>query len=527
MIAAIDGRAGLPGDKPALPTAAPRGPQFSHVLEHAHHEPARQAVPSRPAATQESQARAVTRRQGPGPDAATGRVPHAAEGQAAEGQAAQPASSGGDATSAAETARKSKSAQAGAAEADAADRDDKRRDAAETGPVLPDPTTVRAPAVAVLPTAAQIAGEPPRAGEVVAAVPSAPTLAQGYAPSGLDGGTLQAQMGLAAYRESPHGAGEPAAPEPAAPAHAGTALQNADPNAQPVQAGLHVVSASEMVQLSKAAYAAMAAGGEGAAQGASQEAAAPQDGARPLHADPNSAQARNRLLSQIGGPAGAPQPNGAPAVTPVQAEASAPGVTARGAGDRKEAKLESPARSAATGPAADAPPPHGAAMAGAATVGAAHAARDAQAAPDAGQQANPNLMDRIAEQSRWLLRSGHSEVTLKLQPEHLGEMRLKVVHKDGNLTVQMTVDSAATKHVVEAGLNDLRQRLQSENLAQGNLLLNVDIQHGSDSGAFAHLAQQAAQDGRAQGVNAHPLEQAAAAAPRPAVWGSSNLDIYA
>jgi hypothetical protein len=92
----------------------------------------------------------------------------------------------------------------------------------------------------------------------------------------------------------------------------------------------------------------------------------------------------------------------------------------------------------------------------------------------------------------------------------------------------MTVDSAATKHLVDASLNDLRQRLQSENLAQGNLLLNVDIQHGSDTGRFAHLAQQAAQDGRAQGVNVQSVEPAApAAAPRPSGWGSSNINIYA
>jgi flagellar hook-length control protein FliK len=105
-------------------------------------------------------------------------------------------------------------------------------------------------------------------------------------------------------------------------------------------------------------------------------------------------------------------------------------------------------------------------------------------------------------------------------------MKLKVVHKDGDLSVQMTVDSAATKHLLESSLNDLRSRLQSENLAQGNLNLNVNIQQGGD-GRFAHLAKEAAQDGRAQTVNGQAVEQSAPAASRPAVWGSSNISIYA
>jgi flagellar hook-length control protein FliK len=135
-------------------------------------------------------------------------------------------------------------------------------------------------------------------------------------------------------------------------------------------------------------------------------------------------------------------------------------------------------------------------------------------------------MNRIVEQSRWLIRSGHSEVTIKLQPEHLGEMKLKVVHKDGELNVQMTVGSAAMKHLLDASLNDLRNRLQGENLAQGNLNLNVNIQQGGD-GRFAQLAKEAAQDGRAQPVNGQSVEQGVPAASQPAVWGNSNINIYA
>jgi flagellar hook-length control protein FliK len=491
-----------------------RGPQFSQVLGHAHQETPRQApLPSRPAATQDTQARAVSRRQRPAGDASAGR-----ERPAADRTDEKPAASEAGAPRLADASRKSNSAES--ADGDS-DRGAGRRDAGDAPAVVPDASATRAEALPVVLTAAQLAGVQPREGEVVAALPTEPTLTEGYAPSARIGGTLQAQVGLAAYRMSPHGAGEPGAAPPSEPVHAGTAMQNADPNQAPLQADLHVVNVFEMVQLSNAARAAAAAGEDGAAQA---PAASREDAGRLGHADPNSAQARNQLLSQIGAPAyGAPQPKAPATVTAVQPAAGATGVSGRGAADLKEAKPESPAPEAPASGSASA-----AASPGAATVGAAAPARDAQPALDGAPQAGPNLMNRIFEQSRWLIRSGHSEATFKLQPEHLGEMRLKVVHKDGDLAVQMTVDSAATKHIVEASLNDLRQRLQTEHLAQGNVFLNVDVQHGSDSGRFAHLAQQAAQDGRARGVNAQPVEQAApAAASRPAVWGSSNISIYA
>lgn len=505
--------------------AAARGPQFSQVLGRADRDTSRQAPPpSR--STQESHARAVSRSERPADDAAAGRE------RPAEGAEEQPAASAAGTPRRAHAARKSNDAtshdkdSAGAAAPG---------EAAQTGAAAPDASAIRSAALPGLPTALQMAGAQPREGEVVALPPGASTLAQGYAPSGRIGGTIQAQLGLAAYRISPHAAGEPALPAPSAPLPLGTALRNADPDQASLQADLHVVNAIEMVQLSNAARAAAAAEAD---EGAQAPALSREEAARIPRADPNSAQARNQLLSQIGGPAqGVPQPQAAAIVTPAQPGAGATAasgagaaqpaagaapVSGRGAAQLKETKPESAAAEAPASDSAPVPP------SGTAAVATAPLTRDGRPAPDGTALADPNLINRIVEQSRWLIRSGHSEATFRLQPEHLGEMRLKVVHKDGNLAVQMTVDSAATKHLVEASLNDLRQRLQTENLAQGTVLLNVDVQQGSDPGRFAQLAQQTGQDGPARGVKAQPVEQAApAAAGRPAAWGGSNISIYA
>jgi flagellar hook-length control protein FliK len=490
---------------------SPGNGQFSKVLEHTQDDtPRPRSTPPRSAASQDTQARAMTRR----PEVAAERDAQRSE---EGGTAYRPESANGDQR--ADAPRKPVRAAAG--DDDRASSDKDKSDKSGPQAVQPDPTAVRMPTQVVAPTAAQLAGAVPQPGNALTAVATPPTLASGYAPSGEIGGTLQSQIGAAAYRLSPHGVGEPSLPVTPATPQPSTALQHADPN-QVLRTEPHVVSAVEMVQLSNAARAATLSGEDGMGK---PVGAAHAETGKAMHADPNSALGRNQLLQQIGGPAGAaPQVNPA-AAAPVQAQINSSGLAGKSTSELKDTKSDSVAP---VGASTDSTATATAVAVPAAAVGTAHAVHDAQPAPDAATKADPALMNRIAEQSRWLIRSGHSEVTFKLQPEHLGDMKLKVVHKDGELSIQMTVDSAATKHLVEANFNDLRQRLQQESLTQGNLLLNVDVQQGSDQNQFARLAQQAATDGRAQPVNGLQADQTAPVeASRPAAWGNSKVSIYA
>lgn len=513
MIAAIDGRAGLPTDKPMALQAPARGPQFSHVLETVHQDtPKAPPPPSRPAATQETQGRAVAKRQ----------VPDTAPDQDIQNPPAAHSRKSADEDVSADR-RPEKSS---AAAADEPQRQETRHDADASNAVTPDASTVRMPAQPQPMTAQQIAGVQPQDGQVLTLPQGKPTLAQGYAQSAQVGSTLQAQLGRAAYNLSPHGVGEPVQPTYAAPASAGAlaALQNADPEQQGAQASLHVVSVQEIVQLSNSARASMIAGQETGVKTAADTGESHRETARQ---DPNSAQARNQLLAQIGGAASAApvQPSGT-AANAGQGDAGSLGAQAQASTLPKELKPASATAQAAS-PVTD-PSSAAGAVAGAATLGAAHHTQAAQPVPDGGQKLDPAMMNKVMQESRWLIRSGHSEVTFKLQPENLGEVKLKVVHKDGDLTVQMTVDSLATKHLLDASLKDLRQQLQQENLAQGNLLLNVDVRQGADSGGFSGFARRAADEGGVKAVGTAPAEEVPAAGhAHPAAWGNSNISIYA
>lgn len=518
MIAAIDGRAGLPTDQPQVLTASPRGQRFSRELDHARQEsPAasadRSPTAGAPAAPHDSPDRVVarrTRRDAPSQPKTPKDAAHPASGTVSRDD-------GADASAAQES---------GAAPGSSAEEPEQKGTRRGTDPsqtAIPDAASVRAIAPPPLLTADQTVGTQPRDEQVLGAPQGTLSLAQAYAASGQVGGTLQAQLGRAAYRLSPHAANEPVQtiPQGRAPDAAAKSLQPADPEQQAGLVELHVVSVQEMIQLSNEARVA---------QGTEPDLGPRTPGApgeyprQAAHADPNSAQARNQLLAQIGGPAHGVQRQAPPTNAGLeQRSGGAPGTMARDLMPSRDLK---PASAVEADAASETPTP--VLPPGAATVGSAHQADNALPVHDAERKADPALLDKIVQESRWLIRSGHSEVTLKLQPEHLGDMKLKVVHKDGNMSVQMTVDSSATKHLLEASMSDLRQRLQAENLAQGNLLLNVDVRQGADSGGFNGFAGRAAQEGGVPASTPARTEEAAGTSRvQPRAWSDSNISIYA
>jgi flagellar hook-length control protein FliK len=136
------------------------------------------------------------------------------------------------------------------------------------------------------------------------------------------------------------------------------------------------------------------------------------------------------------------------------------------------------------------------------------------------------MVDRVVQEARWLLRNNHQEVTMRMEPEHLGNLKLHVTQKDGAMHVEMTVDTAAAKHLLDANMSQLRERFQQENLAQGQTL-HVDVRHGGNSEFARQSGRQGSEAAGVAGIgHAVSSEETAAVAPR-AVWSNSNVSIYA
>ncbi len=138
------------------------------------------------------------------------------------------------------------------------------------------------------------------------------------------------------------------------------------------------------------------------------------------------------------------------------------------------------------------------------------------------------VVERIAQQARWLIRNNRNEVTFRLQPEHLGEVKLKISQVEGRFTVEMTVDNPAVKRMVESQLDNLQQRLQEENLASGQFEFNVDVRQGGDTKnpeIFA-LTPPANSLNQGEGQTEAPNPNSHVDRLRP-VWGQSGSGIYA
>lgn len=489
MIAAIDATRLAARDDRTTGTPAPvQDQKFSAILNTASRRDPSQALArlERPQSAAEPQSRSLyTERTRTAP-------PEARE--TARPEQARQAPPGGISNTAAERAANAgtaaeKTAEAGTEDARASQQD---KEQAVTGAETP------------APTGEQIAGAAVQPGMVLT---FRDIIAQSTANA--QQRSIQVQLGAAAWQMSPHGAGElelarqlGALPlpsytqtlDPAAALDGRNAIRTPAElgAAEPKPDAVLVVDALAMVELSKQAHVARAA----AAQ--PDVAAAPE----------GSAMARNSFLAQIGGQTAAADAGAATAA--VTSETVPKELLAPGKDLRPKAPQGAAALPAAIGPAT-----------------AAQGLERPQAPSADGTPLDGRLLDKVVQEARWLIRNNRQEVTLRLEPEHLGSLKLHVSHKDGALRVEMTVDNAAAKHLLDANLGQLRERFIQENLAQGNLL-QVDVRQGGNPEFARQFGRQGTEpDAPAAAIRAFAsAEEPAAIAPR-AAWSNSNVSIYA
>ena len=100
---------------------------------------------------------------------------------------------------------------------------------------------------------------------------------------------------------------------------------------------------------------------------------------------------------------------------------------------------------------------------------------------------NPELpfdIQQLVSRVRIIRGNGVEEMTLRLHPEELGNITLKVKQSGGDLVIDMRVDSSVAKQIVESGFETLRSRFMDQEFAYKDLALNVDInQKGSQFGS--------------------------------------------
>ncbi|MBP2642422.1 MAG: Flagellar hook-length control protein-like protein [Firmicutes bacterium] len=75
-----------------------------------------------------------------------------------------------------------------------------------------------------------------------------------------------------------------------------------------------------------------------------------------------------------------------------------------------------------------------------------------------------NVAGQIVEQAKVISRPTNSEMIIKLKPEHLGELTLKIVVENGAVSASFLTNHAEVRNAIESSLPQLRQELANQGL---------------------------------------------------------------
>ena len=119
-----------------------------------------------------------------------------------------------------------------------------------------------------------------------------------------------------------------------------------------------------------------------------------------------------------------------------------------------------------------------------------NAAAPAEAAPVQQAQDPYNVVRQIVDQARLIRTDANTEMVIRLNPEHLGELTLRVaVTAGGAVNATFHTENAQVRGLLESSMIQLKQELQQ----QGLKVNNVDVQSGLSEDFFAQ--SQAGQQG--------------------------------
>ena len=127
-------------------------------------------------------------------------------------------------------------------------------------------------------------------------------------------------------------------------------------------------------------------------------------------------------------------------------------------------------------------------------------------------------------------REGESqEVTLRLRPDELGTLTMKVRQLGDRLQVEMQVENPHVKQLVESDLEQLRNRFLDKefNFSEMELTVNIDARSDADSQAFANQGRYQEDTTAVSQKQRMNAAQETASVVRPQTRSDGSLNLYA
>ncbi|MGE5397843.1 MAG: flagellar hook-length control protein FliK [Chitinophagales bacterium] len=88
---------------------------------------------------------------------------------------------------------------------------------------------------------------------------------------------------------------------------------------------------------------------------------------------------------------------------------------------------------------------------------------------------SPNMINQVVKKIELMLKEKSSSVTIELKPEFLGKLHVELHVQDGILTARFTTDNQNVKHLLEGGIGQLRNALDSSGIRLDKAEVNVDL----------------------------------------------------
>ncbi|TDL35040.1 hypothetical protein E2R51_04765 [Jeotgalibacillus sp. S-D1] len=83
----------------------------------------------------------------------------------------------------------------------------------------------------------------------------------------------------------------------------------------------------------------------------------------------------------------------------------------------------------------------------------------------------PEEFHRIMSQAKFGKINGTEKLLIRLQPEHLGTLRIELIQKEGMLTAKVMTSTGAAKEIIESKLQQLQQAFSFQNIKVDKLLI--------------------------------------------------------
>lgn len=98
----------------------------------------------------------------------------------------------------------------------------------------------------------------------------------------------------------------------------------------------------------------------------------------------------------------------------------------------------------------------------------------------AGETSGNPALDKLVGQAQLVTAKGGGEAIVNMNPEGLGEVRLKIAVRDGRVQVDLAAETPEAKKVIENSIGDLKHALSSQKLTVDSVKVDVGTQLGNE-----------------------------------------------